>query len=145
MRPLPILEDGFVPHGIMALAQHATLDVWSYPDSWCSYANPILERSHIFIDMLNCYILPSSQNSICFSSCFLSIFKWMVMNLDTYIKYIHQVLYESNNYLKRILIWDRGSSFLFQDINDVRLRKGKRLICSIVAYHDNSFILNRKI
>jgi hypothetical protein len=35
----------------------------------------------------------------------------MVMNLDTYIKYIHQVLYESNNYLKQILICDIGSSF----------------------------------
>jgi hypothetical protein len=40
----------------------------------------------------------------------MSIFKWMMINLDTHIKHIHQVLYESINYLKRILIWDRGSS-----------------------------------
>lgn len=28
-------------------------------------------------------------------------------NLDTYIKHIHQVVYESHNSLKRILIWDK--------------------------------------
>jgi hypothetical protein len=33
------------------------------------------------------------------------------MNLDTYIKDINQVLYESINNLKQILIWDRGSNF----------------------------------
>jgi hypothetical protein len=33
------------------------------------------------------------------------------MNLDTYIKHIHQVLYELINYVKRILIWN-GVQFL---------------------------------
>jgi hypothetical protein len=33
----------------------------------------------------------------------------MMMNLDIYIKHIHQVLYESLNFLKRILFWDGGS------------------------------------
>jgi hypothetical protein len=33
----------------------------------------------------------------------------MVVNLDTHIKHIHQVLYESINYSKQILIWDRVS------------------------------------
>jgi hypothetical protein len=32
------------------------------------------------------------------------------MNLDTYIKHIHQVLYEPINYLKRILISNGGST-----------------------------------
>jgi hypothetical protein len=30
--------------------------------------------------------------------------------LDTYTKHIHQLLYESINRQKRILIWDKGSS-----------------------------------
>jgi hypothetical protein len=33
------------------------------------------------------------------------------MNLDTHVKHIYQVLYESINYLKRILIWYRGSAY----------------------------------
>jgi hypothetical protein len=33
----------------------------------------------------------------------------MMMNLDTYIKHIHQVLYEFIYYLNRFLIWDRES------------------------------------
>lgn len=35
-----------------------------------------------------------------------------MMNIDTCIKHIHQV-YGSINYLKHILIWDRGSTFLY--------------------------------
>jgi hypothetical protein len=35
--------------------------------------------------------------------------------------------------------------FLSLDLNDAKLRKGKRPIFFIVAYHDRSFILNRKI
>jgi hypothetical protein len=31
------------------------------------------------------------------------------MNVDTYIEYIHQVLYESTKKAKRILFWYRGS------------------------------------
>jgi hypothetical protein len=34
----------------------------------------------------------------------MSILKKMVINVDTYINHIHQVLYESTNYLKQILI-----------------------------------------
>ncbi|RLM55954.1 hypothetical protein C2845_PM10G19280 [Panicum miliaceum] len=52
MRPLPILEDDFVPLGIMARMLHAILLM-------CGYilivgfigANQILERLHIFIQM----------------------------------------------------------------------------------------------
>jgi hypothetical protein len=36
------------------------------------------------------------------------------MNLDTYVKHIHQVLYEPINNIKRILIWDRGSKKIKQ-------------------------------
>jgi hypothetical protein len=33
----------------------------------------------------------------------------MTINLDTHIKHIHQILYESINTLKRILFWDEES------------------------------------
>jgi hypothetical protein len=36
----------------------------------------------------------------------------MMINLDTYIKYIYQVLYKSTNFLKRILIWDERNIYL---------------------------------
>jgi hypothetical protein len=39
----------------------------------------------------------------------MSILKLMMMNLDIYIKHIHKVLYESDTFLKQILIWDIGS------------------------------------
>jgi hypothetical protein len=35
------------------------------------------------------------------------------MNLDTYIKHIHQIFDESTICLKRILFWYRGSIILF--------------------------------
>jgi hypothetical protein len=34
----------------------------------------------------------------------MSILKWMMINLDIYLKHIHKILYEPINYLKRILI-----------------------------------------
>jgi hypothetical protein len=36
----------------------------------------------------------------------MSTFKYMMMNLDTYIKHIDQVLHESITFLKQILIWN---------------------------------------
>jgi hypothetical protein len=42
----------------------------------------------------------------------MSIFKWMIMNLDTYIKHIHQISYESTATLNCILIWNRRSKIL---------------------------------
>jgi hypothetical protein len=33
-------------------------------------------------------------------------------DLDTYIRHIHYVLYESNNYLERILFWNREYKIL---------------------------------
>jgi hypothetical protein len=39
----------------------------------------------------------------------MSIFIWMMMNIDTYIEYIQQVLYEFTKKGKQILFWDRGS------------------------------------
>jgi hypothetical protein len=41
---------------------------------------------------------------------FMSIFKWIIVNLDTCVNHIHKVFYESINSLKQTLIWDRGST-----------------------------------
>jgi hypothetical protein len=38
--------------------------------------------------------------------------KYTKMNLNTHIKHIHQVLYDSINHVKRNLIWDRGSTIV---------------------------------
>jgi hypothetical protein len=38
------------------------------------------------------------------------IFEQMMINLDIFIKHIHQTLDESINYLKQILIWDAKSN-----------------------------------
>jgi hypothetical protein len=37
----------------------------------------------------------------------------MMMNLDTYIKHIHQMLYEPTNLLQQILFWERESTQLY--------------------------------
>jgi hypothetical protein len=44
----------------------------------------------------------------------------MVMKLDTYTKYIQQLMYEFIKSLKRILVWNRGSTSdktIFHDID----------------------------
>jgi hypothetical protein len=40
------------------------------------------------------------------------------MNVDIYIKHIHQVLYESTNSPKQILFWDRGSTMFHRQYNN---------------------------
>jgi hypothetical protein len=50
---------------------------------------------------------------------FLSISKWMITNLDIYRKHIYQLLYKPIKRLKRILIWNRWSTFFFLFISIV--------------------------
>ena len=77
----------------------------------CSFGNYFCRtktgRKQLVIRAMN--IRPPSQISILFNSWFLYLYSWMMMNLDTYMKHIHQVLYESIKILKRILIWDGGN------------------------------------
>jgi hypothetical protein len=50
----------------------------------------------------------------------MSIFKWTMINLDTYTKYMHQELYEPTNSLKRLLFWDRGSTLVLCIIKNLK-------------------------